>query len=334
MKLIIHKPNDPNPAPGAKVKLTVTGGAALWRTFKKGDGVQLTNGSVEIPLPDFPANGQYVLWVEATAVSPALRSIEIKMEYAGEPTTVKATGIWAEMSRFLAAGKIGLNFDGFRRPDSVLPADFDRNSALKNLYQKGVPAQVLGAAHSPSPRNNIMVMEFTVKPSGLGKYENVVLFDISRSMRMRTWETRFLPNGTLGPRVRTLDEPFPLPLDRPNDDGRASRLGDPFGDEDNEPTNDHIYVWDAPGFPDTQHANLAIKEKHHNMWEFVRVLIRKSDNDRFVAQNGIVQGSRASEFTPWYSRQIWARATPNAPWARSAAGTNTIAVGAHPPIGN
>jgi hypothetical protein len=233
---------------------------------------------------------------------------------------VTATAVWTEKSKFLNSGKVGVDAFGKRTAESVLPADFDDPRALRNLCRKSISDHVLGATHT-SPRNNIMVMEFTVKPAGIGQYNNIVLFDISRAKAVRVWET------VNGARKLTRSEDFPKPLEKANDD-------DDHTDEDNRPTNDHIYVFDSPGMGEA--GNKTRYEQQLNMWEFVRVLIKKSSDTSFANTQpgrGIVQGSRASQFVPWWSREDWTKVGNK--WTSTAgpAGTNAIEEGQHPPFG-
>jgi hypothetical protein len=176
-------------------------------------------------------------------------------------------------------------------------------------------------ASNGAPRTaNAMLMEFTVKPSGIGNEANVV-WDISRNMERKTWVT----NG--GIRTAEPSISFNTFLDNPNDDSRST-------DEDNLPKNNHIYVYDSPGRPSNT-ANADRAEGRWNFNEFVRV---KFDGKPFVDQNGTnavpaVKGSRASPAVAWRSRMDVVRGA-DGKWQRNnTPGENEIELG-HKALGN
>jgi hypothetical protein len=277
MRLVVHKPDDPNPGQN-KVTLTVTGGAKLWTTSTKG-----TAAAAEYAPADLPK----VLWVEATQASTALRGITIRAVYRGEPAVVKATGIWVEKTQFINTG-------------NQLPADADD---LKFRKQFTAWVAQLGATQvTPHPVNG-MVMEFTVKPAGIGLQPGI-RFDITRNAEAQVWYT-----GSGQPELDPASvRDYPSFWDKPNDESTDS------SDNDNDPrvltplgrprNSDHIYSIDGPGVSSRRavgtvvddYAFRARAQQRANFNEFVRVRL---DGGQFSSD---VSGSRASIFVPWRSR--------------------------------
>jgi hypothetical protein len=178
---------------------------------------------------------------------------------------------------------------------------------------------------------NGMEMQFTLQPSGIG-LEPGIVFDISRNIESKVWTTE------AGVRLEVLParRQFPAYLDTPNDD--SSDL-----DENNNPnyrnflpddpnlppfedgTTNHIYVIDEVGTK----GNTALADSLQfqlNANEFVRILV---NGVAFANQNGLVEGSRASDFVSWHSRMSVIKDAATGLWKRdnSVVGENEIALG-------
>jgi hypothetical protein len=170
--------------------------------------------------------------------------------------------------------------------------------------------------------SNAMMMEFTVKPSGIG-LQNGIRFDITRNFEE---ETRLTP---LRGGISQLNlKAFPDYKDKPTDEPRAEGTP-PRGsyDNDNDPrvwgwvgpqyNSDHIYSVDAPGITTglykyysnnrivSDFAALGRVQRRHNFNEFVRVRLDGNGftpGDANKSGNAPVEGSRASDLIAWHSR--------------------------------
>jgi Bacterial Ig domain len=300
MKLVVNKPNDPNNQ-GQKVKLTVSGSAALWLYSVKMTPVALdAGGAVEFNLADLPKT----LWVEVYAPSQALRDVSIKMEYKATgqlftaKDTVYATGIWVWK-------------DSFRNSGNSLSPQAD-GKEIQETFKKAM-GSVLGTGLETLPNGaqrvtsrNGMEIGFVIQPFPIDARQ--ILFDISRTMQGRVWET--LPNQprheVIGMRRDWRADGF---RDIPNDDISST-------DEDNIPSEipaaqvGLIYVVDGPGWA-IGVAPLPGQriEQRGNFVEFVRV---KIDAGRFT-HPAVLEGSRASQLVEWYTRMD-IQEDPNTHW--------------------
>jgi hypothetical protein len=212
---------------------------------------------------------------------------------------VAATLIWAERTNFRNSG-------------AQLSQDLD-DPTVHQIFQSF--GGRLGLIPIFNDRvHNGMEMEFTIRPPGIRPLvdKGRVIFDITRQKQSRGW--------TDGVQDYSVD--FPNGDEIPNDDSSQN-------DEDNYPTNDHIYSVDFPGFIMTPEAN----ERVHriNAYEFVRV---RFDGQQFQNQNGVVEGSRCSNKVPWRSRSR-ARRDPksgNIQRVNVRPDDNQIEVGGHLPL--
>lgn len=300
MRLTIHQPADPNPAP---VTLTVQGNAKLWRLSTKETEFALTNGSASIAPSDF-VNGKFTLWVEITEASAAQRDVTISMGYKGQTESVKATGVWVTFSAFLNTGAtspVGMGGKGKRLFDTRMTEGY-----------------VLGHTSTTPSCHNLMIIGMVVSPPGMFERKNVVVFDMSRIKEARVWDTN--AQG-----VRAVDQfvQFPAFRDFANVDRNDQ-------DEDNTPDNDHIYSYDGPGMDARGNYQFLLrKEANLNFFEFARVLIVRPGRTKFPDNNNGDHGSRASDFVPWRSRLDAIRAVTTDPFARNPAGINDIIQGPH-----
>ncbi len=217
--------------------------------------------------------------------------------------TRDATGIWPRAGFDIAAenGKtLTLNRPlgrAWAKGDEVrmgMSAEIGNLDMISSFVEGGGK---LGAAHVLPVTNNAMEMQFTVGPPGIGAEPGIV-FDISRQRATFMWERNAKAwivasrNNSDGTVFSPCD--FPSQDENPNDDSwnKGQR------DEDNIPTNNHIYSRDMPNVVE----NYAFVDEaivRHNMFEFVRVRL---DGVAFTNKNGQVEGSRCSPKTPWHSR--------------------------------
>ncbi len=307
MRLTIHQPADPNPAP---VTLTVQGNAKLWRLSTKETEFALTNGSASIAPSDF-VNGRFTLWVEITEASAAQRDVTISMGYKGQTESVKATGVWVTFSAFLNTGRtapVGMGDKGKKLFDTRILAGY-----------------VLGATSTTPTCRNLMIIDMVVSPPGMFERKNVVVFDMARIKEVRIWDTpRIGPRAVLSSASAT----FPRFRDYANDDDKNN-------DEDNTPDDNHIYSFDAPGMDArADYSFLLRKEANMNFFEFARVLtVIPQVRTKFPAVTTGEHGSRASDFVPWRTR-LDAIRTENNPFARNPDGINEIVKvdGPHTPL--
>jgi hypothetical protein len=292
-----------------KVKLTVKSGSVkFWEDKEKKTAIPLTNGAVFF---DIPAGGlNKDLWVEATAASATVRDIEIWEGYQDAQGNlqdgldkVKATAIWLEP---------GAN--GIITAGNAVPGNLD-DATAKQTFQTLHDSKfgIFNASPGKSQFSYSIGFEFKVKPAGIGN-EPGIKFDVSRQRETAAWIKD--NQGWFGNPAGA----FPTTPDEPNDDNHTA-------DEDNSPTNDHIYSLDNPSVPFLAAPTERIV-KRGNFREFVRVRL---DGQAFQNQNGTVEGSRCSNFQDWRMRGDISNS--NGVWNLSPGGSNELQ-GGHVPLGN
>jgi hypothetical protein len=298
MKLVVRFGNT---GPGGTAILKAIKGANLIRIWEKDDK---SGNQISLPYKfPVPANQKIpyrVLgWIEGIQPSNQLQDIVLELEYQGKRDRVAATLIWAERTNFRNSG-------------AQLSQDLD-DPTVHQIFQSF--GGRLGLIPIFNDRvHNGMEMEFTIRPPGIRPLvdKGRVNFDITRQKQSRGW--------TDG--VQDLDIDFPNGDEIPNDDSSQD-------DEDNYPTNDHIYSVDFPGFNMPPEVNERVHRM--NAYEFVRV---RFDGQQFQNQNGVVEGSRCSNKVPWRSRSR-ARRDPksgNIQRVNVRPDDNQIEVGGHLPL--
>jgi hypothetical protein len=128
--------------------------------------------------------------------------------------------------------------------------------------------------------------QFTVFPSQIGNEANVK-FDVTRQAEGKIWSLNTQP-----PKVRLEGEKT-----FPNGDLANDNVEDgPDRDNDNTPTNNHLYSIDGPGIPTiiTTDEEFIFRANFH---EYVRVKI-----DGQQPTGNVLSGSRCSLKTPWHVR--------------------------------
>jgi len=273
MKLVVRFGNTGS---GGKAILKAIKGANLIRIWEKDDK---SGNQISLPYEfDVPANKRIpyrVLgWIEGIQPSNQLQDVVLELEYQGKKDRVAATLIWAERTNFRNSG------------NSLSP---DADGEQINMTFQESYGSTLGLTIQPPPVGvqNAMEMEFTVKPPGIRNVSKVV-FDITRQVGGKIWRR----DGNIWNEVSV--RMFPAHDEEPNDD-------DSQEDEDNVPTNNHIYSIDGPSIvtPDNI-ADADEKVFRANFFEFVRVKIGAGVT--FQNQNGIIEGSRCSPKIKWRSR--------------------------------
>jgi hypothetical protein len=285
MKLVIHKPNDPNPGQN-KVTLTIEGDAELWTNSDK-----ISLAPTEYTVASMPTT--VTVWVEVTQPSFALRDITVQMSYRNEKYAVAATGIWVQFTNFRTQG----NTPGADADSRPYLAEF--NGLIAQGCALGTPPVA-----PPSPgamqghMRNGMEIEFTVGPEGIGAEPGIV-FRVTRNHAARTWyvnaqgqQLQYDPNIEA---QRPYWTDFPANLDVATDDNRSA-------DNDAEPRNDHIYASDFVGLAGKT-GGLQRVVYQANFHEFVRV---KVNGGKFAedqqTDSELIASSRGSDFVQWHSR--------------------------------
>ncbi len=235
MKLVIHKPA-PNPPLLSEMKLTVVGGSvSLWDSYYKGNQFTLTSGEVRFVAEFIPDAGLEV-WVEATAASPAVRDIVLKLEYLEAPgvsDTVRATAVWAEPIE----AKHNNGDTAWADFPTADPNDEHYNPAL--LFAEQGSGFGLRPITPQTGVGNLIVTRFTVTPASIAS-EPDVKFDLTRSVEVKRW----LQLETGGVYHQSADGRFPSQIEIPNDDDLEFRNEDESTKPD---SNGRMYQIDAPG---------------------------------------------------------------------------------------
>jgi hypothetical protein len=155
---------------------------------------------------------------------------------------------------------------------------------IRNTFRQAFRS-TLGLAlwNNPWEVMNAMEMEFTTYPSGLRNLvdNGRIIFDITRQKAFRTWIKQ-------QDWILLEEDNFPIHDEIPNDDESDT-------DEDNIPTNNHIYSIDGPGLLlfriDALYPNVSEAVTRSNFYEFVRIKIGRSND-----------WSRCSDKIKWHSR--------------------------------
>lgn len=259
MQLKLNPPT--NTDQEADCTLTVPTNAKLFKSNDKKAGEETKRTWKVKELPK-------TFWVELQDSSSAVRSEVFTWTGNGVSDTCKATGIWVTK-------------DGFRNVGNVLSQDANEQKLVNTFAIYSNPGPALGL--SSNPFANGMEMQFKVKPAKM-HMETKVTLDISRQIEEAHW-TIIGQNVTPGTTSN-----YPAVEGEPSDD-------DNDGDEDNVPDlNDHCYSVDsiAIGALDPTEDRYVAK---FNFREFARIKIKLGAS--FLNTNGMVEGSRSSDYIPW-----------------------------------
>jgi hypothetical protein len=276
MKLEIKGPST------GRMKVTVVSGTVkFWDKKTKETAVPLTSGAIFINSSDLPKT----LWVEATAVSGSVRDIYLKLGYeltvggalVDDIDRVKATAVWATNTelRNLSSQTLWSEVN-----DPLIINNW-------NLNYGGGPFGI-HYDNAPVGIGYTIGFQFTVLPTGIGN-ENMVKFDVTRQLEGKIWTL----NRILIPIAVQLefDESFPSG-DLANDNVNIG----PDRDNDNTPTNDHLYSIDSPGRP-TRVSDAAEYIFRVNFREYVRVQFNGQQ-----PTGNVLAGSRCSAKKDWRCR--------------------------------
>jgi hypothetical protein len=314
-----------------KARLTITSGSVkFWATNSKMTEIPRTGSYLEF---DVPTQGlDKTVWVEATAVSPSLRSIVLTLGYAEGSTIInnidvaKATAIWVEPLTAADNPDKAIRITG----TSLSPQCTDPDIVLQFQYVHNSKFGIFNALNL-TPSNDFSYsigFGFRIKPDNVASIPGPI-FDMSRQKETAVWIK--LNNQWVFDEMS--DYSFPSG-DLANDDGTR-------GDEDNIPMNNKIYSIDNPKIPLINNPSLTRIVKRGNFNEFVRV---RFDGVQFIHNfpaageydYGSIQGSRCSPFQKWKMRgDITRRA--NGTYIKTAGAQNVIggvvtheSLGTHP----
>ncbi len=323
MRLDLRRPTqfDPN----SRVILAVLGGSV--RAWQHPTKVE------EQPLP-FSFHPQALppvltLWIEALEPSTVLRDIHLRAEHrvAGNlvhSDEVRATAVWAERSLVKVT----------RSPlpgHNDIPDDADRqgfrafiNQSISQLdgTRFGLGTQRTNGQADTFTGGRIL-HEFTIQPPGVETLPTVT-WDVTRQVFA---QDHVIVVGSAVPTLWTPDFKRDFPeakvppqnVELPNDDLDSS-------DEDNQPTNRHIYSWDTPGQPLRavwNNAEVAFWTRRDTFREFVRV--RVGEGQQFQGTNRVLEGSRSSAYSEWHYADYLVRG-PLATWVPDTAAAAASAV--------
>lgn len=277
-----------------KVSVRIAGGRArLWQTATKGTLVPSTNGVAQFALSDLPKR----IWLEATTTSAVLRDVAVELDYKGDKDTVKATGVWADLTATAHDNRSAANLfaDPIWQDTPTPPRDRIELSG-------GVGLRPIDATNGA---RNVILMQYTVRPIGI---ENVpfVKFDVTRQIAVKNY-------GVDGP-IRPIDEKaFPATDEQPNDDDRGDVNADDVDESDTPTATGHFYSEDRPGIngPEAQYRDEIFRL---NALEFIRITFNGTS-----AEGNVVGGSRGSDKFAWHTRHAW-HIDANTGWYRRTTG--------------
>jgi hypothetical protein len=222
------------------------------------------------------------LWVEAIAVSTAVRDITITAQYGTSHDTVRATAVWA--------AKVAHNSDTTNNIDELnavlamepwknMPDGSSIPQLLRAIY-KGFGIRPLSEVYGVA---NVIIQAWQPLPEGILD-EPGAKFDITR----RADDMRF--DRITVDFVQFHEVVMPDMLDMVNDDGKTTDEDGPYGGL--------LFVFDTPGRAGVATEPVTSRADRHNFEEFIRV---KVGGGQKPAGNGLV-GSRASTKFYWHSR--------------------------------
>lgn len=287
MKITISKEGE-FPSSCETLELFTTGEIELWQNSTKGT---IANRTIEID--DLPID----LWIEATAVSNSLRDISIKAVMDGDvKDEVKATAIWVDKENVYNT-----------RTSTPAPSSLgiDKQSLLDFLatYTQSVDGTLYGFGYyRPIPEEYVSpvqdgffggrsLFEFKIKPneienelSSLG-----IRYDVGR--RLKSTRSYLIYQNSSS----SIDlKEFPSANEESNDDGECYCPQGPSDmiDEDETPTSDKIFSYDAPSEIAIGSA-VAFSNRKMTFKEYARVSFGED-----IAGN-IQEGSKCSEDYNW-----------------------------------
>jgi hypothetical protein len=313
MKLVMDSPKD-KPANGSAELELVTvngkiGNVKLWADENKITEIQLVNNKLSVALNDLPKT----VWVEARetdvtelALHKIVFAFKITNNATGKTTTdtVRATAVWAERSNFWDTAKTIDPPPAPPAPAKTLNGDEDEVMILFLFEDRFDSDLGRGTFYADGSASSLYIgnrceQEFTLYPAGVKAYipgagENPsvnkpVLVDVSRQA---SWRNYGIQNGTIIP-LSGQD----IPTDKWN---RNELANDDVSDqdEDNTPTNEHIYSIDHPSWETTAPADFLISR--YGFKEFVRWKFDLNIGFPSNRNGSHVIGSRGTPLEPWH----------------------------------
>ena len=295
MPLVIQRPYNYDPANA--LTLEVTGAVRFY-----------DNNTAVIPIDINTAINDWTgddlektFWVEAMTPSTKLRDIVLELQYPGAiPDKVSATAVWAT--------KTAVEHE--KKTAAQVLADYPHlvgpHTQVKNMMtgNGGVGLQTPGAQIV-----NGILIEYTMTPAGIYRYNNEVNFDVTRRMDV-DYATKDAAGNIIDPaNDQSYTHHFPFPDTHPdaaNDDPQW--VSDESHDVDEK---DRMYVFDPPGYSD-KITFAGVPEIGHRTFvghfeEFIRVNIGTtlfrpeggSVDAVMGTQSPVVEGSRASAKFEW-----------------------------------
>jgi hypothetical protein len=258
MRLNLPRPtfwigNVPFPVNRGLVRVRVASGNGIqfWTTRTKNAGTQ---APATLDVATAFAGGDVEWWVEATAASANLRDINLVYEYLAPGAAnwralynvratavwVTQTGVWKDRVANPAAGAGALA----DLTDAGLQGLINNTRIAADGTRYGMGPHSKNLAGADTRTGGRIVLEFTVTPANVETLG--VRFDITRQGRMNAYKIDNDGKGKLDA-IAAFTRQFPWLAPAGGQDNELPNDDKSDGDEQNTPTNRHIYVWDAPG---------------------------------------------------------------------------------------
>jgi hypothetical protein len=276
--MVLWPPTGPGVKPDDDVTLVKSGtnkdAAKLWDTKVKHNEIRPTNppDTWVFKVKDLPKT----VWVEITEENPknlVMRGITFTLSYSGARDIVCLTGIWSEVT--------DAKHDNSDKWDNTIWPDMPANVRAQINQAGGFGLRRYQNATGVWWHRNVIGIEFTVYPSGIGNV-NRVRFDITRQIHYLDLFYNTTGRGTD-------KEDWPNQVELPNDDTHNT-------DESDTPVNDHMYSLDTPGFSEAGRPNTRKIYSRNNFMEFMRVTFNGTH-----PRGETVQGSRCSDYYLWHA---------------------------------
>ena len=279
-KMVLWPPTGPGVQPNDDVTLVKSGpnkdAVKLWDTKVKHNEIRPTNppDTWVFKVKDLPKT----VWVEITEENPKnlkMRGITFTLSYSGARDIVCLTGIWSEVT--------DVKHDKSDKWDNTVWPDMQGNVRALINQAGGFGLRRYQNATGVWWHGNVIGIEFTVYPSGIGNV-NRVCFDITRQIHY------FDEEVYMGQPTKPDKEDWPNQVELPNDDTVNT-------DESDRPVNNHMYSVDRPGATEAGWPNnIAWWASMNNFMEFMRVTFNGTR-----PRGETVQGSRCSDYYLWHA---------------------------------
>ena len=313
MKLVIKKPIPDNG--GSATLSIVSGNIKLWNNPDKTGEINVPPSGISFSTSQLDK----VIFIEAIEQSSSVGDIELKLEYMGNEDMVRATGIWFIEHEYWVTRVDAMDLtvvdpvaiDPVNNPNPITDL-LDLGTGSSQLettiingniswkgsrYGHGTYREESG--NNPQEDEKIggkFLFEFEIFPhlTATEISDFKIKLDITRQRKTRLRSIVSGSGDLIIPNNNERDFPWEISSDNetPNDDGGSF-------DEDNTLKNDFIYSYDAAGINrDDSYVNFAAFNMSKTSFsEFVRIKF----GEDFQNQNGLVEGTRASNRSDWHS---------------------------------